>query len=66
MGRHRANPPGVQARLDNNETWKQASDKWQPPTDEQIAKDVEQIDNTTFKQFDRTENDNPYEGRQPS
>jgi hypothetical protein len=66
MGKHDKPSPGQQARLDNNETWREADAKWQPPTSEQIAKDVELIDSTTFKQFDPTENNNAYNGRQPS
>ena len=68
MGKHKAqHPPGVQARLERGQTLAQADAQLQSKLGDpdQLAKDVELIDNTTFAQFDRTEDDNRYNGPAP-
>lgn len=68
MGKHEKLSPGDQTRLDRGQTLAQAdaqmAAKMGDP--EQLTKDVAQIDNQTYAEFDRTKNDNPYNGRQPS
>lgn len=64
MGKHEKPTPGQQQRINNNETWREADGKWQPPTAEQIAKDVAQIDSQTYTPAE--EPDIPYYGRTES